>query len=71
MNISPLCSCPIDILVGVINGSYDFGLLVMLTMDGPQELVARCSKNPNQTSISLWHRLYTPACYSLMPNIPF
>jgi hypothetical protein len=47
MDIGLLCSSPTCIMLGVINRSYSFGLLVLLATDGPHELVARCSQNPN------------------------
>jgi len=44
MNIDSLCSSPINILLGVINGSCSFGLLVWLATNCPLKLVANCSK---------------------------
>jgi hypothetical protein len=52
MNSGLFYLSPIGILLGVINRSYGFGLLVMLAIDCPQKLVARCSQNPEQTSVS-------------------
>jgi len=63
MNIGPLCSSQTSVLVGVLNVPYNFGLLVALATDGPQELVTRCAQNLNQTSILLWRRFCTPTCY--------
>lgn len=36
MDIGSLCSSPTCILLSIINGSYSFGLLVPLAMNGPQ-----------------------------------
>ncbi len=70
MNISLFCSSPIDIMLGVINRSCTWDLSVWLAMDCLQELVASCSQNPNQTFVSLRHKLCILACHFLMPNIP-
>jgi hypothetical protein len=43
MNIGLLCSSPTNILLGVINKSYSFDLLVHLTTNCPLEHVAICS----------------------------
>jgi hypothetical protein len=45
MNIGLLCSSPIDIMLGVINGFYSCSLSILLTTDCPQEIVASCSQN--------------------------
>jgi hypothetical protein len=39
MNIGPVNLSPIDIMVGVINGSYSFNLLVQLATNCPLELL--------------------------------
>jgi hypothetical protein len=59
LNIGMLCSSPIDILHGVINGFYSCGLLVWLATNSLQELVASCSQNPNWRFVSLWHILFS------------
>ncbi len=43
MNIGPFYSSPTNIMLGVINESYSFDLLVQLATDCPLELVASCS----------------------------
>jgi hypothetical protein len=45
MNIGLVCSSPIDILLGIINGSCNYSLLNLLAMDCPLELVTSCSQN--------------------------
>jgi hypothetical protein len=70
MNSGPLHSSPIDILLGVINGSRSFSLSIQLATNCPLELVSSCSKNPGQSSVLWWHTLCIPTCYSSMPNIP-
>jgi hypothetical protein len=70
MNIDPLYLSPTYILLGVINGYYNFSLLIWLVTNRPQELVVSCSWNLGQTSVSLWHRLCILTRYFSMPNIP-
>jgi len=62
MNISPFCSSPIDILLGIINESCSFGLSIQLAMDYPLELASNCSWNLSQTFVSLWHKFCIPTC---------
>jgi hypothetical protein len=62
MNIGPFCSSPIDIILGIINKSCSFGLLIQLAMDCPLELVSNCSQNLNQTFVSMWHTFCIHAC---------
>jgi hypothetical protein len=47
MNISIVCSSPIDILLGIINESCSFNLSIQLGMDFPLKLVISCSRNPS------------------------
>jgi hypothetical protein len=58
-------------LLDIINKSCNFGLSVGLGMDCPMELVASCSQNPGQTSVSMWHTFCILAHYFSMANIPF
>jgi hypothetical protein len=71
MNIAQLHLSPIDILLGVVNGSCNCSLSVWLATHYCQELVASCSRKLGQTFVSLWHRLCILALYFLMPSIPF
>jgi hypothetical protein len=63
-------SFPIDVMLGIINGFYSFGLLVRLATNCPLELVSNCSRNSGQTFVSRWHTFCIHAHYFSMPNIP-
>ncbi len=69
MNIGMLHSSLTNILLGVVNETYSFGLSIQLATNYPMELVSSYSQNPSQTSILWWHTLCIPTCYFSMPNV--
>jgi hypothetical protein len=70
MHIGLICSSPIDILLGIINGSCSYGFSIWSSHGLFLGTCHKSFKNSNQTSISLWQTLYILTHYFSMPNIP-